>query len=335
MIETLCIEGNGMSTVHSVGALQYLLETGMLCNLKSIYCFSFGALVATIFAVHNNFKQILLEIQKPQIAQACKFMHNAMGGAIVCPWLRQYINQSLCTIIKTLLPEGVTTLGHLQKISGKRIHILVGKSRSCVTQVFDSSRHPHILLVDVLTATCAIPFIFNEVEIDGDMYMDGILYSGFPHITIKNPRNCMLIGCQSQSQLRYGLNVFQQLWNQLLSVQTQRMLSRTKTIWYIRMPCMNGVSIYAKTNVLEKMYLLGALIASCEVHIHMNPRLPCARMACCKISAATVALQLPCTPQQQMFADHAAKCNINVVSGMNPNGVATCTCGLSALEWEQ
>ena len=333
-IETLCIEGNALSTVHSVGALQYLLETGNLCNLKSIYCFSFGALVATTFAVHNNFKQILVEIQKPQITQACKFMHNCIGIAILCPLFRQYINQSLRTIIKTLLPEGVSTLGDLQRLSGKRIHILVGKSRACITQVFDSTRHSGLSLVDVLVATCAIPFIFDAVEINGEHFMDGILYSGFPHITIKNPRYCLLIGCQSQSQLRYGINVFQQLWNQLLSVQTQRMLSRSKSIMYFRMPCMAGVSIYARPHALERMYLLGALLASCEVHIHMHPKLPCARMACCNVSAATIALQHPCTEEEQAFADRALKCNINVLPCMSNDGHATCLCGSSALKWE-
>jgi len=334
-IETLCIEGNALSTVHSVGALQYLLEAGHLCELKTIYCFSFGALVATVFAVHNNFKQILLEIQKPHIAQACKFMHNCIGLAILCPFMRKYMNQSLSTIVQTLLPEGVSTLGDLQNLSGKRIRILVGKSHSCVTQVFDSTRHPDTALVDLLVATCAIPFIFNPVMIEGNSFMDGILYSGFPHITIKNPRHCLLIGCQSQSQLHYGINVFQQLWNQLLSVQTERMLARSKSIMYFRMPCMAGVSIYAKARILERMYLLGALLASCEVHIHMNPILPCARMACCKVSAATIALEHPCTQEQQLFADRAALCNINVLTGMYTNGIATCTCGSSLLNWQQ
>ena len=321
-----------MSSVHTVGALQYLLETGHLCELKSIYCFSFGALIATVFAVHGNFKQILVEIQKPQIAQSCKLMQSLIGIAVVCPYLRKYINMLLVTVIQALLPEGVMTLRHLQDASGKRIHVLVCKQGAFVNRVFDSLRHPHVMLKDLLVATCAIPFIFEPVMIDGEPYVDGIVFSGFPHITIKQPRNCLLIGCQT-ARLHYGINIFQQLWNQLLSVQTQRMLDRTKTIMHFRMPSLSSVSLYVSDAQLEQMYLLGALIASCEVTIHMKDLLPSARMACCQVSAACIALEQPCTEEQERYAERAKMCNIRVFQSKQSTGFATCACGSSALKW--
>ena len=337
-IRTLCIEGNGLGSVHALGALEYMHKTNMLSDLQDIYCYSFGSLIAVCYCVHGSFNELLGHIQSGRVRRRCIRLHAMLKLSVLCPMIRQLNNSILRDTIADILPANVTTLGDLQRISGIRVHVLVCSTTSLTTKVFNSFKHSDVDLVDVLTASCALPFIFNPVVVNNEAFIDGGVYSGMSHIrTCGKGNETVLIGSSGNTTLQYGTNCFEQLWSVLMQVQRRRLKRRQKGILILSMPLMNGVLLYAGTSTLRRMYMNGAVIASAELALR-NVKLPVAHMACCGITANTVLIYLPETAEKNEIMKKLKLGGVSVVHEKKIQLTwrkAICFCGPNRITWSE
>ena len=337
-IRTLCIEGNGLASVHALGALEYMRNGDLLKDLKDIYCFSFGALIAMTYCVHGSFNPLLVHMQSGYIRRRCMRLHAMLKLSVVCPALRHFNNDILRRTIRDILPCDVHKLGDLQRISGIRVHILVCSTDTLTTKVFNSSRHCNLDLVDVLSASCAIPFIFNPVQVCGESFIDGGVYSGMSHIkTQGRGSDTVLIGASSNTALQYGINCFEQLWGVLLKVQKMRFQRRAHGVRIVNIPLMRGVLLYASTATMRRMYENGARIASAEFALPLTS-LSVAHMRCCGVTAYTVMIPLPATQHHAHLMDVLRKCGVGIVHKHETEmtwAKSICFCGCMRICWSE
>ena len=331
MIRTLCLEGAAAQSTYSVGALEYMLQVGLLSGVRDIYCFSFGSLIAACFCITGSFKHILVEMQRSDVSYECKNIQTRLLPSVLFPFLKKFNTSSLRRIISKVIPENFKTLDDLQKKSGICIHILASQVGAFKTKVFSSQKHPDLCLVTALLASCAVPYIFEPVMIHEKLYIDGQINNNFHSIRINGKKGEILEITSAKPACRFvGLNIYQSLWRHALAIQAQRTMYKQ----VLKMPSYQDMMIYISTEQMKKMFYTGALIASCEYNIHHNNfPLPAARMACCGISAATVAHEFPTTPYLEKLAEWISNLGITVIPNKSKfSKVVMCECG-NELQW--
>ena len=268
----------------------------------------------------------------------CMRLHALLKLSVVCPALRHFNNDLLRRSISDILPCDVHTLGDLQRISGICVHVLVCSVDTLTTKIFNSARHSDVDLVDVISASCAIPFIFNPVQVCGESFIDGGVYSGMSHIKTRGRGSeTVLIGASSNTALQYGMNCFEQLWAVLLKVQKMRFKRRTCGIRIINVPLMRGVLLYASAATLKKMYENGARIASAEFALPLT-RLSVAHMHCCGVTAYTVMIPLPATREHSDLMNDLKRCGVSIVHKHESHmtwAKCICFCGCTRICWSE
>ena len=337
MIRTLCIEGNSLASVYAIGALDFMYRNGTLCNLKHIYCYSFGALIASSFCVHGSFTNLLTDLQTRSLWWKCLRLQALVKIAVLCPRFRRCNNEILRSALSEVLPDDVTTLGDLQRRSGICVHVLVCCSSSLTTRIFSSNKHSEYKLLDILVATCALPFIFEPVEIRGQSYIDGGVYSGMSHVCTHS-KGCemLLVGRAQLVWFHYSLNCFEQLWSTLLAVQKSKMAKRSRGIHMLNMPQCYSVMLHAQASSMERMYYTGASIACAEMVLHRIVGVTTARMSCCGMTAYAALIELPASKEHMAMVDTLRTAGITVLHQRQSDITwqrPFFHCGLTSIVW--
>jgi len=261
-----------------------------------------------------------------------KSLHSRLALSVLFKFIRQWNTETLRNIIKSLLPPDITTLGDLAKVSRHHVHILAAEVGSFKTKVFSTEKHHSLDLVDVLLASCAVPYIFMNVKIGDKSYMDGQLNCNFSSIQLKGRYEERLEVSSSKPARRFvGWNCYETLWRHAIAVQSKKNQSCKQIM---KTPELPGFMLWVSQSQMQRMFYQGALLAACECSIHREGfLLPSARMKCCGISAATIAHELPSTPEREILAKHMESFGITVLPAMfEKSKTIFCPCG-DSLEW--
>ena len=334
MIRTLLVEGHAISSVHALGALDYMHSTGMLDDLCDIYCYSFGALIIACYCLTGGFRNVLRDLQTSGVKRACMLLQCMLNAAVAIPGIRTVNSSTLRNALQKLLP-GERKLGDLQR-SGICVHVLVCCADSLTTRIFNSSRHADVDLLDVLMASCALPFVFRPVRIGTEFFIDGGVYSGMSHIRTRGKGSeTVLVGSTGTCKLHYGLNCFEQLWTILLAVQKTKLQRRARGIRILNMPLRHSITLRAGPSALKRMYYTGATLASAEFALHAL-NLSTARMKCCGLSAYTAMIPLPATQSDADMMRHLQAAGVSIVHAHHTHMTwrrPLCNCCCTSVVW--
>ncbi len=171
----LFVEGHGIRTVALLGAVQWLYQTGRMCELRSITCYSFGSIIGAAIALKRAPREVVDRVVRSAIAKT------TLIGAILCTALssrRARMSASLRAELAAIVPAG-TTFATLRAETRVDLRILVVAldTGTCVTLDADSA--PDTLVLDAVLASCAIPSLFDPVRIGTTRYVDGGALGGF------------------------------------------------------------------------------------------------------------------------------------------------------------
>lgn len=96
--------------------------------------------------------------------------------------------------------EDKITFIDLKKSTGMDLKIVAACITSKEMFLFDSTATPNTPVADAVAASCAIPFIFKAIEIDGSQYCDGGIVSNIPAWTFDERRiiekDCIVVTCE-------------------------------------------------------------------------------------------------------------------------------------------
>lgn len=183
-IKHLVISGGGHTLLTFYGILKEAQKSNYFSieNIESIYGTSAGALVGFMISLSIDFD--ILD----------KYLINRPWNKVFDVNVEQIVNvfddlgifsqRHMCELINPLLHskdlDPNITLQELYDFNHIEFHAFATELNSFTCVDFSYKTHPTWRIIDVLTATSAIPFIFKPVFVNNSCYIDGCLKNDFP-----------------------------------------------------------------------------------------------------------------------------------------------------------
>jgi predicted acylesterase/phospholipase RssA len=176
----LVLSGGGMSGLIYLGALRYLQQEKYDEHILHIAGASIGALFATAFALgmsmgdlEKNYKAFFNNEEN------CKLPVVTMDMMI-----ESYDNLGIDDGYRLIEPirevVGHMTFLELSKKTGKNLIISATHIETMQPTYFSVDTTPHVLVIDAVRASMALPVFVRPVEIGEDLYIDGGVTDGIP-----------------------------------------------------------------------------------------------------------------------------------------------------------
>lgn len=181
----LILSGGGIQGLSYIGVYRYLKQCNLFHSVRHIVGCSIGAVCAYLFALDLNVDE--LEKYVLTVMQHPKYTEFELEGI----WTL-YENRGLYSVMqfKRILLDAfqlkyhrevsTLTFQEFSKLTGKNLYITALKLSSLKPMVFSNIDTP---LVDVFTAVLAsmcIPFLFQPILIDDEIYIDGGVVNALP-----------------------------------------------------------------------------------------------------------------------------------------------------------
>lgn len=185
-IENIVIGTAGIHIFQLAGALYKLLKTEYikLNEIKQIYCTSAGAIMGVMLCLKTDWDDLIDYMIKNPWA---KTFDNLITTSSIFSALNEKGVLDKQIFIKIFYPifkiQGLKmsmTLKELYEYSKIKINIYSFNISTFESELFNHETYPDINVLDVLYASCALPFIFKPIYINNNMYMDGGLKEEYP-----------------------------------------------------------------------------------------------------------------------------------------------------------
>jgi len=198
MIDTLVLSGGGPSGVAYAGILKALTDYDILKRkeLNEIITTSVGIIFAILYLLDYTILQIEKIVLETDLTKILNVDDLEIDDLLVKFGLfsNQQIGDSISSFIRHKCNKNDLTLKEFYDYSKIRLTVKVYNVDRGKTEYFHYKNTPDISLVKLSMMTTAIPYLFQPVEFEGDLYVDGGLKGHFP-----------IEACKSKHYL--GLNV--------------------------------------------------------------------------------------------------------------------------------
>lgn len=198
MIDTLILSGGGPSGVAYAGILKALTDYNILKRdeLKEIITTSVGIIFAILYLLDYTILQIEKIVLETDLTKILNTDDLEIDDLLVKFGLfsNKQIGDSISSFIRHKTQKNDLTLKEFYDYSKIVLTVKVYNVDRGKTEYFDYKNTPDISLTKLSMMTTAIPYLFQPVEFEGDLYVDGGLKGHFP-----------IEACKSKHYL--GLNV--------------------------------------------------------------------------------------------------------------------------------
>jgi len=184
-ITNIVFEGGGVKGVAYIGVIKYLEELGLLKNIKSFAGSSAGAITASLLAVGCDYNDIVdnlydvnfkkfLDNDKNLILDAVHLIkdYGACSGEYFIEWLGEIINK------KTNNKD--YTLGDLWNDKGIDLVITTTELNHMEPVYLSYRTHSDMSIRYAVRLSMSIPYIFEAVRYDNNIYVDAGLMDNYP-----------------------------------------------------------------------------------------------------------------------------------------------------------
>ena len=198
MIDTLILSGGGPSGIAYAGILKALTDYNILKRgeLKEIITTSVGIIFAILYLLDYTILQIEKLVLEADITKILNMDDLEIDDLLVKFGLfsNKQIGDSISSFIRHKCDKNDLTLKELYDYSKIVLTVKVYNVDRGKTEYFDYKNTPDIGLTKLSMMTSAIPYLFQPVEFENELYVDGGLKGHFP-----------IEACKSKHYL--GLNV--------------------------------------------------------------------------------------------------------------------------------
>lgn len=165
----LFIGGGGYAGVMFIGVLEYLHEKKLL-ELKNLFACSIGTLIGALFASGIEPKQMLSIILELDLNEIVKYnISNISTNNCI---LDDSLLENLIKPLWEIHSEDIT-LSDFSTTTGVNINIYATNVTTNKYINFNNKDYPDIKLKDAIKASMSIPFLFQPVVINNELYIDG------------------------------------------------------------------------------------------------------------------------------------------------------------------
>ena len=181
-IEHLVLSGGGFLGISYIGLYKYFEEKKILNNLKSITGCSAGALFGTFFAIGYNSYEIENIMKAMIFKDYLKINVDSILNFINTKGFESGHNLNL--FIKKCIKDktGNENITFLEIQEKYKIKLQIGVTNLTKNkfELFNVDSTPDISVEKAISASIAIPFIFEPIIIGDDIYCDGGLLENLP-----------------------------------------------------------------------------------------------------------------------------------------------------------
>lgn len=239
----LFIGGGGYSGIVFIGALEYIHENKLL-DLKNFYGCSIGSLIGCLYISGYKPKDILSRFLELDLKQIVKYkFDNFMSESYI---MDDSFLDTLIGLLWTNVDENITVGDFSNKYNVNVNIYATNLSKNEYTNI-NNKMYPEIKLKDAMKASMSIPFIFKQVEINGDKFVDGCcknLY-GSPPEDIYVCGYSIIVDTRSNSGSYFGSLMY-------------NMIKKTKPRSTFTVLCENkdDPNIYLNLDKLDKKFII-------------------------------------------------------------------------------
>jgi predicted patatin/cPLA2 family phospholipase len=180
VFDTLVLSGGALKGVAQLGALKYIEDTVGLESIDYFYGTSIGAVISYLLIIGFSPMEIIQTVIKSKlmdklIATFNLFQMFQSRGIVNINLLMAELE--LITILKT---ERVFTLRELYDCFGKELHCIAYNYSQRRVEHLSYLTHPDMDSITAIRLSSALPFVFEDVYYNGDLYLDGGIANNFP-----------------------------------------------------------------------------------------------------------------------------------------------------------
>ena len=181
-INQLVLSGGGLLGISYIGLFKYFEENNTLSNIKSITGCSAGAIFGSLLAVGYNSKDLDTIVKSMVFKDYLKINVDSLLNFIHTKGLESGKNLSIfinkCIKDKTG-DENITFL-QIQEKYNIKLQIGVTNLTKSKFELFNIDTTPNLSIIKAISASIAIPFLFEPIVIGDDIYCDGGLLDNLP-----------------------------------------------------------------------------------------------------------------------------------------------------------
>lgn len=184
MIDTLILSGGGPSGIAYAGILKALTDYDILKRdeLNEIITTSVGIVFAILYLLDYTILQIEKIVLEADITKILNVDDLEIDNLLVKFGLfsNKQIGDSISSFIRHKTDKNDLTLKELYDYSKIVLTVKVYNVDRGKTEYFDYKNTPDISLIKISMMTTAIPYLFQPVEYNNNLYVDGGLKGHFP-----------------------------------------------------------------------------------------------------------------------------------------------------------
>jgi len=200
MINTLVIGGGGYYGLITLGILKELQKQSFLNlkEIKTIYGTSIGSLIGVLCCIDIDMDTIIEYFVSRPWKNSIRISSDTL--------INLYSKRGLCNanLFKVILKnvfysknlELTITLKELYEYSKKELYIYSIQLEDFNLVELSYKTHPDLKVIDAITMSCAIPYVFEPVKYRNNHYIDGGLLCNYPINRAHNENKDEILGIQ-------------------------------------------------------------------------------------------------------------------------------------------
>ena len=189
--ETLVLGPGGMRGYLQLGALLYLEKNNYLNNIKRVVGCSIGALIGLFFVIGFNILDlILMDFKFKFFEQTLLSSINEIQRLVGLTNHKKFKEEINDKILKML--GVIPTLEGLYKYTMIEFYVCTYNLTKNRIEYISHHTHPDMSCVDAVILSSNVPFIFQELTMNGDTYIDGALANPYPIEEFDDEKNDIL-----------------------------------------------------------------------------------------------------------------------------------------------
>lgn len=191
----IILSGGGIKGICYLGIMRYLYIEKLCDNIRYIYGTSIGAYFSLIISlkiplefIENDIMEVLRYFEtKEELAITQKNIHKMFisNGLYELRW----ICEPIIKYIKQQYHQDDLTFIELIKKTGINLNIHCTNVNNGNYKIFNAETTPNVSVIDAVTASMSIPFLFQPVQIEDEYYVDGEISSYSKSIFLENQKN--------------------------------------------------------------------------------------------------------------------------------------------------
>lgn len=183
MFTSIVVSGGAVKVLSTIGCIQYLEENNMISNIMNFVGTSAGSILCFF---------LILQYKAAEIAQ---FLNENLNDETINTFDMDNVfnvftnfgisdGSNLVILLERILYKKLKlkdiSFLELTKLLGKNLVVCVSNLTKECKEFFCVDSQPNMSVINAIRASCAIPFLFNPVTIDNQLYVDGAIYNNFP-----------------------------------------------------------------------------------------------------------------------------------------------------------